>query len=108
MAIYMVISDNHNGEPGLFVLHMTAEGEEQQPRQFIPHIGRITTSTDSHEIAGKVAALIGQPYESVEHDGDSVMVTFGEALPDTCAQCGKELENGEVVTCDTCDRRYQS
>lgn len=27
---------------------------------------------------------------------------------ETCAQCGKELEQGEVVTCDTCDRRYQS
>jgi len=25
-----------------------------------------------------------------------------------CAQCGRELEAGEVVTCDTCDRRYQS
>lgn len=25
-----------------------------------------------------------------------------------CAQCGRELESGEVVTCDTCDRRYQS
>ena len=53
----------------------------------------------------------------VEHDNEVIFLTYGfepqteqqeQQEQEFCAQCGRELEAGEVVTCDTCDRRYQS
>lgn len=105
MKCYMI----QNGWPefnGLIVSEVT---EDKIKTHRVPFDGdAIRAGRCSDAVVNAVESFLDLKGKAiVEHDNEVIHMTYNFEQ-EFCAQCGRELESGEVVTCDTCDRRYQS
>lgn len=116
MKIYMI----ENGWPAFNGLIVSDVTNGDDVRTFnVPFDGdAIKAGRSSDAAVSAVESFLDLKGKAiVEHDNEVIFLTYGfepqteqqeQQEQEFCAQCGRELEAGEVVTCDTCDRRYQS